>query len=72
MGLQEIVDVKEVAEFLKLSEETVYHLAKSGQIPAIKIGNQWRFDLNEIKRIFKNKFPNSNDEGDSEDEADNE
>lgn len=48
-----IVSVKEVAEFLHITEETAYNLAKSGKIPAVKIGRQWRFNLAEVKKLFK-------------------
>ncbi|HRR07008.1 MAG TPA: helix-turn-helix domain-containing protein [Victivallales bacterium] len=35
--------VKQVAEYLQMDEHTIYKLARSGQIPAIKIAGQWRF-----------------------------
>jgi len=35
--------VKQVAEYLQMDEHTVYKLARSGQIPSIKIAGQWRF-----------------------------
>jgi len=33
-----------VAEYLQMDEHTVYKLARSGQIPSIKIAGQWRFN----------------------------
>ena len=33
----------EIAEYLKVSKETIYKMAQKGQIPGSKIGNQWRF-----------------------------
>jgi nitrogen PTS system EIIA component len=39
----EILTAKEVAEYLKINERTIYKLAKNGQIPTIKIAHQWRF-----------------------------
>ncbi len=62
MDEAKIVSVKEVADFLKITEETVYNLAKEGKIPATKIGNQWRFDLNEIQRLFRQKFSKNEDD----------
>jgi len=35
--------VKQVAEYLQMDEHTIYKLARSGQIPSIKIAGQWRF-----------------------------
>ncbi len=35
--------VKQISEYLQLDEHTVYKLARSGQIPSLKIAGQWRF-----------------------------
>jgi excisionase family DNA binding protein len=59
-----IATAKEVAEYLKLAESTVYNLAHSGNLSGFKIGNSWRFDLDEILRDIrqqqKMKTNNSN------------
>ena len=34
--------VKDVAKYLQISEPTVFRLLKSGELPAAKIGRQWR------------------------------
>jgi excisionase family DNA binding protein len=39
----EILTISEVAELLKIAEKTVYGLAQRGEIPAFKVGGQWRF-----------------------------
>lgn len=39
----EIVDVKELAELLDLSVQTVRAKAAEGVIPATRIGREWRF-----------------------------
>ena len=33
----------EVASLLKVAEKTVYGLAQKGDLPAFKVGGQWRF-----------------------------
>ena len=43
-----IVTAKEVADFLKLTDSTVYNLATEGKLPAFRIGNSWRFDMDQI------------------------
>jgi excisionase family DNA binding protein len=43
MKEREIMTVKQVAEYLQMDEHTIYKLARSGQIPSIKIAGQWRF-----------------------------
>jgi len=38
-----ILTVREVAEYLRMSEAKVYRLAKEHRLPAIRIGKAWRF-----------------------------
>jgi len=39
----EIMTVKDVAEYLRMSEAKVYKLAKEGALPVARIGKTWRF-----------------------------
>ena len=39
----EILTLKQVAEFLKVTERTIYRLAAAKKIPAFKVGGTWRF-----------------------------
>ena len=48
-----IVTAKEVADFLKLTDSTVYNLATEGKLPAFRIGNSWRFDMDQIMQEIK-------------------
>lgn len=50
-----LLTIEELAAQLKLSRETIYKMAQKGQIPAIKIGSQWRFDSEEIEIWLKTK-----------------
>jgi excisionase family DNA binding protein len=43
-----IVTAKEISQYLKLSESTVYKLALAGELPGFKIGDSWRFDMDLI------------------------
>ncbi len=40
--------VKEVAQYLKLSQDLIYKLAQQGKIPASKVGTAWRFKKQKI------------------------
>lgn len=44
----EILTIKEVAEYLKVNERTIYRLANKGKIPAFRVGNNWRFERAKI------------------------
>ena len=43
-----LLTLKEVAQFLSLSEKTMYRLVKARTLPALKIGGQWRFEQNAL------------------------
>jgi excisionase family DNA binding protein len=43
MSEDEIMTLEEVAKYLKLQPQTVYKWAQEGQIPAAKLGREWRF-----------------------------
>ena len=49
----EILTVDEVAAYLKLSEATIYRMAKTGRIPAKRIGRSWRFSKELIDEWFR-------------------
>jgi len=46
----QILTLKEVAEYLKLAEKTAYKLAAEGKLPGFKVGGSWRFKAVDIER----------------------
>jgi len=46
---KELLTTKELQAILKVDRTTIYRMADSGRIPAIKIGNQWRFPRKQIE-----------------------
>jgi excisionase family DNA binding protein len=51
--MEKILTAKELSQYLKLSESTIYKLASTGEIPAFKVGDSWRFELEEIQKMIK-------------------
>ena len=49
-----ILTTKELAEYLKLTEVTIYKYANEGKIPGFKIGSRWRFDKEKIDNLLNN------------------
>jgi len=47
--------VKDVAEYLQLSTDQIYHLAQQGRIPASKVGARWRFKREKIDQWVENQ-----------------
>ena len=43
-----ILTVKEVAAYLKLSVITVYKLLKEGNLPGFKVGSSWRVNKEDL------------------------
>lgn len=38
----EILNIREVEELLRVAEKTVYSMAQRGELPAFKVRGQWR------------------------------
>lgn len=48
-----IMTIKEVSNYLKVTERTIYRLAAGKQTPAFKVGGSWRFSRSEIDQWIK-------------------
>ena len=43
MAMREVMDIRDAAEYLGISPDSLYKYASEGFIPAFKLGNRWRF-----------------------------
>jgi excisionase family DNA binding protein len=50
-----VMTLEEVAEFLRVHPSTVYRLLKGRNIPAFKVGSDWRFNQDSIERWIKER-----------------
>lgn len=48
-----VLTLKEVADYLKLSEMTILRLANKGVIPGAKLGRQWRFSSEVVVDLIR-------------------
>jgi len=48
-AMAELLTTKQLQQILKVDRTTIYRMAESGRIPAIKVGNQWRFSRQQIE-----------------------
>jgi excisionase family DNA binding protein len=54
--MQEILlTTEQVAEYLKVDKFTIYRLVLQRDLPAFKVGNQWRFKRSLIEAWLSNK-----------------
>jgi len=49
----QVMTAQEVAQYLRLAEATIYRLAQTGEIPAVKVGRAWRFKKELIDEWFR-------------------
>ena len=59
MNNHEIMTLEEVAEYVRVSERTVYEWAQKGEIPGGKLGTSWRFKRSEIERWIDSRLAGS-------------
>jgi nitrogen PTS system EIIA component len=52
----EILTLEEVAEYLRVSERTVYDWANKSEIPCGKLGTTWRFKRSEVEKWVDSKL----------------
>ena len=53
--MAELMTVQELAYYLRVTKKTIYRLLRRGDIPAIKVGKQWRFDKAAIDEWLQRK-----------------
>jgi excisionase family DNA binding protein len=57
--MPKMMTVKEVAEYLHIARGTVYRMMRSGQLPAFRIGSDYRIDADAIDRWTKSGGDNA-------------
>ena len=48
METERYLRADEAAAYLRVCRDTVYRLARAGQIPAVRVGGQWRFHKRDL------------------------
>lgn len=61
----EILTIREVADYLKVTERTLYRLVQEGKLPAFKVGNSWRLRRADIDAWIGEQTAAPRDEGGS-------
>ncbi len=54
-----IMTVHHVARYLRLSEAKIYRLARTGELPAFRIGKTWRFNKGRIDEWIRERTESS-------------
>ena len=48
----DILDINEASEYLRIKKRTLYSLVSRGIVPGIKVGGQWRFKREMLDALF--------------------
>ncbi len=61
-----LIDIDELADYLKLKKQTIYNWLHQGKISGIKVGGVWRFDRRDIDSWLKSRKRQSKTSGESQ------
>jgi excisionase family DNA binding protein len=53
--MPEVMDIREAAQYLGISRETLYKYVSGDKVPAFKLGNRWRFKKTVLDRWMENQ-----------------
>ena len=56
--LQAFLTTEEVLGYLKTTPRTIYRLIRDGELPAVRIGRQWRFKRADLDQWVKRQTAN--------------
>ena len=56
MESNELLKVEEVAVYLRVTKGTVWRWCRTGEIPCVKIGHQWRIRRDDFERLVRSNF----------------
>ena len=59
--MNRLLDVDELAKYLKLQKQTIYNWLSQRKISGIKLGGVWRFDKREIDKWLQSQSRKARD-----------
>ena len=57
----QMLTTQELAEYLKLTEVTIYKYANEGKIPGTKIGRRWIFNKDKVDELLVDRGEEKDD-----------
>jgi len=61
-----LIDIDELADYLRLKKQTIYNWLHQRKISGIKVGGVWRFDRRDIDSWLKSRRRLSKTSGESQ------
>ena len=56
MGIMKLLTVQETAELLKTSKQQIRKMIRSGLIPAMRIGREWRISAEYLEQFLQSNM----------------
>ena len=56
---QAFLKTEDVLGYLKTTPRTIYRLIRSGELPAVRIGRQWRFRRSDLDAWLERQRPDA-------------
>jgi excisionase family DNA binding protein len=53
---EQLLTIPEAAELCRVSDKTIRRWIKSAELPAARLGNQWRIRPKDLQRFFDNRL----------------
>lgn len=53
--MKKLLNVEDLAKYLKLQKQTIYNWLNQGKISGMKVGGVWRFDRRDIDTWLRSK-----------------
>ncbi|OGX14902.1 MAG: hypothetical protein A2166_03395 [Omnitrophica WOR_2 bacterium RBG_13_41_10] len=50
-----LIDIDELADYLRLKKQTIYNWLHQGKISGMKVGGVWRFDRRDVDAWLKSR-----------------
>jgi len=61
--MSRLMDIDELANYLKLQKQTIYNWLHLRKISGIKVGGVWRFDKRDIDKWLRSQFRKAESHG---------
>jgi excisionase family DNA binding protein len=53
--MTDLLTTRQVQQLLRVDRTTIYRMVESGQLPAIRVGKQWRFERGQVDRWLEDR-----------------
>ncbi|MCK9595172.1 MAG: helix-turn-helix domain-containing protein [Candidatus Omnitrophica bacterium] len=57
--MSRLMNIEELADYLRIQKQTIYNWLNQGKISGIKVGGVWRFDRKDIDDWLRSRRRNS-------------